>query len=205
MAKLKIAVLFGGASSEHDVSLVSAYSVLTNIPKDKYDVICIGITKNGHWMYYPGEYEDIRTGEWENNPDCCTALYDAMGISINRLHKKVTPEDNVLVTVITDGYENSSREYRQSDIKSLVERLKSEGWVFAYIGANQDVLQVGESLAIRNTLSFEATSRGTEEMSRRMSCSRERLFSCMACEEYSADAANESFFDEDDFEEKSKK
>jgi D-alanine-D-alanine ligase len=74
MARKKIAVLFGGASSEHDVSLVSAYSVLNNIPKDKYDVICIGITKTGHWMYYPGEYEDIKTGEWEKNPDCCTAV-----------------------------------------------------------------------------------------------------------------------------------
>ena len=74
MAKLKVAVLFGGASSEHDVSLVSAYSVLNNIPKDKYDVMCIGITKKGHWMYYPGEYEDIKTGEWENNPDNCTAV-----------------------------------------------------------------------------------------------------------------------------------
>lgn len=84
MAKLKIAVLFGGASSEHDVSLVSAYSVLTNIPADKYDVICIGITKKGHWMYYPGDYEDIRTGEWENNPDCCTAV-----ISPDAMHKGV--------------------------------------------------------------------------------------------------------------------
>ena len=74
MAKMKIAVLFGGASSEHEVSLVSAYSVLTNIPKDKYDVMCIGITKKGHWLCYPGEYEDIRTGEWENNPDNCTAV-----------------------------------------------------------------------------------------------------------------------------------
>ncbi len=74
MAKTKIAVLFGGASSEHEVSLVSAYSVLTNIPKDKYDVMCIGITKKGHWMYYPGEYEDIKTGAWENNPDNCTAV-----------------------------------------------------------------------------------------------------------------------------------
>lgn len=74
MAKIKIAVLFGGASSEHDVSLVSAYSVLNNIPKDKYDVMCIGITKKGHWMYYPGEYEDIKTGAWENDPDCCTAV-----------------------------------------------------------------------------------------------------------------------------------
>lgn len=74
MARLKLAVLFGGQSSEHEVSLVSAYSVLTNIPKDKYDVMCIGITKKGHWLYYPGEYEDIKTGEWENNPDCCTAV-----------------------------------------------------------------------------------------------------------------------------------
>ncbi len=84
MAKMKIAVLFGGASSEHDVSLVSAYSVLTNIPKDKYEVICIGITKSGHWMYYPGEYEDIKTGEWENNPDCCTAV-----ISPDTMHKGI--------------------------------------------------------------------------------------------------------------------
>ncbi|MGN0679203.1 MAG: D-alanine--D-alanine ligase, partial [Oscillospiraceae bacterium] len=74
MAKQKIAVLFGGVSSEHDISLLSAYSVLTNIPEDKYDVICVGITKKGHWMYYPGEYEYIKTGEWENNPDCCTAI-----------------------------------------------------------------------------------------------------------------------------------
>ncbi len=84
MAKLKIAVLFGGASSEHDVSLVSAYSVLTNIPKDKYDVMCIGITKKGHWLYYPGEYEDIKTGEWENDPDCCTAV-----ISPDSMHKGI--------------------------------------------------------------------------------------------------------------------
>ncbi len=84
MAKQKIAVLFGGVSSEHDVSLVSAYSVLTNIPVDKYDVMCIGITKNGHWMHYPGEYEHIRTGEWEKDPDCCTAV-----ISPDSLHKGI--------------------------------------------------------------------------------------------------------------------
>lgn len=74
MAKIKVAVLFGGASSEHEVSLVSAYSVLSNIPTDKYDVTCIGITKKGHWLYYPGEYKDIPTGEWEKNPDCTTAV-----------------------------------------------------------------------------------------------------------------------------------
>lgn len=84
MAKLKIAVIFGGASSEHEISLISAYSVLTNMPKDLFDIMCIGITKKGHWMYYPGEYENIRDGSWENNPDCCTAV-----ISPDRIHKGI--------------------------------------------------------------------------------------------------------------------
>lgn len=92
MARMKIAVLFGGQSSEHEVSLVSAYSVLSNIPKDKYDIMCIGITRKGHWMYYPGEYEDIKTGEWENNPDCCTAVIspDSMNKGIIVLGKDDT-------------------------------------------------------------------------------------------------------------------
>lgn len=84
MAKLKVAVLFGGVSSEHEISLISAYSVLTNMPKDMYDIMCIGITKKGHWMYYPGEYENIKDGTWENNPDCSTAI-----ISPDRVHKGI--------------------------------------------------------------------------------------------------------------------
>lgn len=82
MAKLKIAVLFGGVSSEHEISLVSAHTVLSNIPRDKYDVFCVGITKKGHWLYFPGEYEEIKTGKWEENPDCCTAV-----LSPDALHK----------------------------------------------------------------------------------------------------------------------
>ena len=45
MSKIKVAVIFGGVSNEHDISLVSATNVIENIPKDKYDVMCIGITK----------------------------------------------------------------------------------------------------------------------------------------------------------------
>lgn len=84
MAKIRLAVLFGGASSEHDISLMSAFAVLSNIPTDKYDVMCIGITKKGHWLYYPGEYDKIPTGEWENNPDNCTAV-----ISPDSVHKGI--------------------------------------------------------------------------------------------------------------------
>ena len=64
-------------------------------------------------------------------PDCCTALYDAMGISLGALRKKVAEDDKVLVTVVTDGYENASKEYSGKAIKVLVDELKVKGWVFS--------------------------------------------------------------------------
>ena len=94
----------------------------------------------------------------------CTALYDAMGEMISELKRKVTPEDRVLVTVITDGYENASIHWNGPQIKSLVEELRHEGWTFTYIGANQDVEEVAGSMGIRNTLSFDTTDEGTKEM-----------------------------------------
>ena len=85
-------------------------------------------------------------------PDCCTPLYDAMGHAINALRPKVGSEDKVLVTVITDGEENSSTEYSGKAIKALVEELKGKGWVFAYIGANQDVEKVAATISVTNVL-----------------------------------------------------
>ncbi len=68
MSKIKVAVLFGGASSEHEVSVVSATSVLNNISKEKYDVVMVGITKDGRWLEYTGAVEDIASMKWENEP-----------------------------------------------------------------------------------------------------------------------------------------
>ena len=48
--KLRIGVIFGGRSSEHEVSLISASCVLAAIDKDKYDVVPVGITKKGQWL-----------------------------------------------------------------------------------------------------------------------------------------------------------
>ena len=128
-------------------------------------------------------------------PDCCTALYDAMGMSLNVLRKKVAEDDKVLVTVVTDGYENVSREYSGKAIKALVDELKAKGWVFAYIGANQDVEVVAATISITNTLKFSATSAGVHGMAGIVSRSRERLYSCMAAPDFDAEDANENFFD----------
>jgi D-alanine-D-alanine ligase len=50
MEKVRVGILFGGRSGEHEVSLLSAASVLNAIDKDKYDVVPIGITKDGRWL-----------------------------------------------------------------------------------------------------------------------------------------------------------
>lgn len=105
----------------------------------------------------------------------CTALYDAMGEMISELKRKMTEEDRVLVTIITDGYENSSTHWTGPQIKSLVEELRQTGWTFTYIGANQNVEEVSYRMGIRNSLAFEETSEGTKEMFARDSASRRRF------------------------------
>lgn len=65
MSKRRVAVIFGGQSSEHEVSRVSAQSVIENMDKQKYDIVMIGITKEGQWLTYNGPTEKIGTGEWQ--------------------------------------------------------------------------------------------------------------------------------------------
>ena len=125
-------------------------------------------------------------------PDCCTALYDAMGLSLSALRKKVSKEDKVLVTIVTDGYENASQEYNLRTIKALVEKLKAKGWVFAYLGANQDAEEVAGAMSIDNAMRWESTREGTAYMSARLNYSRSRWYDEAATNSERA----EGFFDE---------
>ncbi len=63
--KKRIGVFFGGKSGEHEVSRVSATTVIKSLDKEKYDVVTIGITKSGEWLLYEGPIEKIASGEWE--------------------------------------------------------------------------------------------------------------------------------------------
>ena len=67
MGKKTVAVLFGSISSEYEVSLRSAASVLRNIPRDRYDVVMLGITKDGRWFEYAGSIDDIESDRWLQN------------------------------------------------------------------------------------------------------------------------------------------
>ncbi len=129
------------------------------------------------------------------SPNCCTALYDAMGIALNALKTKVAQDDKVLVTVITDGEENSSKEYNGKSIKALVDKLKAKGWVFAYIGANHDVEKFAASISISNTLSFQATPSGTAAMGCVVNHCRMAMYDAISNEDdLDMQKFNENFF-----------
>lgn len=67
-AKLSLAVIFGGVSSEHEVSRMSVTSILENLSNERYEVHMVGITKEGRWLLYTGPAEDILSGAWEQGP-----------------------------------------------------------------------------------------------------------------------------------------
>lgn len=75
MSKIKVCVLFGGISPEHEVSLRSAESVLNNMDSEKYDVFPVGITKNGQWLYYgSNDYSKLPDGSWVECQNNCKAI-----------------------------------------------------------------------------------------------------------------------------------
>ncbi len=65
MSKKVIAVIFGGRSSEHEVSRVSASTIMQNINQDKYTILPVCITKEGKWLLYDGPIENIKSENWE--------------------------------------------------------------------------------------------------------------------------------------------
>ncbi|WP_125153329.1 D-alanine--D-alanine ligase family protein [Clostridium rectalis] len=87
--KKKIAILFGGQSTEHEVSRVSASSVLRNINRDKFEVRAIGITKDGKWFEYKGEIDNIEKGSWESDDN--NKINNGQNILFNKEVEAVFP------------------------------------------------------------------------------------------------------------------
>ena len=74
MNKIRLAMLFGGVSSEYEVSCVSAASVLDNLDRDKYEIYKIGITRDGRWFLTMADSEQIKDGRWTDRKDNISAV-----------------------------------------------------------------------------------------------------------------------------------
>ncbi len=93
MNRKKIAIVFGGFSSEYPVSLQSAYAVLTHIDCKKYEAIPIGISKMGDWFRYNGEYEQIKNDTWFEDSENLTSVVISHNRSVNGMIE-FTPKGN---------------------------------------------------------------------------------------------------------------
>jgi len=103
-------------------------------------------------------------------PDACTPLYDAIGLSVCHLQdivsasRKEGENCETLVTIITDGLENSSTVFDSAKVKNLIEEQKKQGWTFAFIGTNIDEVAEAGKLGILNTMHFDQTEEGTRTL-----------------------------------------
>lgn len=71
--KKKIAIIFGGCSPEYNVSLQSAYAVISHMNRKDYMPVPVGITRQGDWYYFDGDPEEIRDDTWRESADCIPA------------------------------------------------------------------------------------------------------------------------------------
>ena len=98
----KVCVIFGGMSSEHDVSCVSGATVADSLKKDRYEVILVGITKDGHWLKVDS-VDSIRDGSWRKSSDSAVISPDTKGEIIIDSDGNVTREKIDVVVPVLHG------------------------------------------------------------------------------------------------------
>ena len=151
---------------------------------------------NTAWHYDNTPARQTKDLAWTDySPSGGTPLYDAMGMAISKLNAQTSDVDNVLVTVITDGEENSSKEWTLKMVRTMIEKLKQSNWTFTLIGTdNLDVEGMAHSFAIDEHLEFRQDEAGTKAMFARERRSRSRYNASL---ESSTPCAVGSFFQEE--------
>ena len=129
-------------------------------------------------------------------PNGCTPLYDAMGKSLTELKQHVGDNVNtsVVVTVLTDGLENSSCEWNASSLCQLIEQLKEMGWSFSYMGSAHNVKEVTDLLHIDNVVEFSHDDIGTRSTWDREMSSRRSYYRKMSTIQKDMDRMSEEEF-----------
>lgn len=121
-------------------------------------------------LIWCGDVKKVKEIKAENyKPEGLTALYDAVGTTITKLKNIKDFEDentSFLMIIITDGFENASKEYDSKTISKLITELQETNrWTFTYLGSNQDLAEVKDTLNIPvgNMRSFTSTGAGTAQ------------------------------------------
>lgn len=131
------------------------------------------VTFNGNGikerLFYQPIAELVNINENNYKPDSTTPMYDAICKSVIRLKRELygIDEFGVLVTIITDGLENASKEFSHQETKLLIEDMSSDSrWGFGLIGANIDIKETARSLSIpiSRTIEFKHSDESVKSM-----------------------------------------
>jgi len=164
---------------------------------DQQQFVTLLTFDSGHTTWHYDNLPAVQTTDLDWRAYCPsggTPLYDAIGKGISKVNAQIEEGDNVLVTIITDGEENSSEEWTLKMVRTMIEKLKKQNWTFTLIGTdNLDVETMAHSFAINEHLKFQQSESGTMAMFARERRSRERYNCCLA---ENAPMPEGSFFDE---------
>ena len=143
------------AAGEAKISLV----LFNDSHRTVYDSVDVAVVPTlDHYTYRPGG---------------CTALLDALGDTINKVGVRLasTPENErpgkVMFVIITDGYENASREFTKQKVRDMIEHQKTKySWQFMFLGANMDAVSEAATYGITRdcAATYAATNIGTEAL-----------------------------------------
>ena len=155
-------------------STISGYNEYLTAQKD--DALKTGIKTlvslykfNGYNLNCVFDRQDVQEVQPLTNvtyrPSGGTNLHDAMGGVMMKLNeilseKKKADRESIIITVLTDGEENQSKTFRQTDIKPMVEKAEGKNWGFMFLGANIDAFHAGSALGfnVNNTMQFSTSN-----------------------------------------------
>jgi hypothetical protein len=83
-------------------------------------------------------------------PDLCTALYDAIGVTVTKVKELISEKDRVYLAIFTDGFENASHKYTGNQIKALFANLKENHWEIQFFCSTESSLHYRESFDLDN-------------------------------------------------------
>jgi hypothetical protein len=145
-------------------------SVALEYPEQEHTVTFVSFNSSGiKKIHENSKIESLnQIDDRSYQPNGGTPLFDAMGASffnLNWIIEKENPKNyNVLVTILTDGEENASKEHTGESIKEIIELYKSKNWTFTYIGANHDVDLFASRISINNVMKFETSEEDMQRM-----------------------------------------
>ena len=115
--------------------------------------------------------------EKDYKPDATTPLWDAVGFSVTRLAQALTDEKDavVLVSILTDGFENASQEFSAEQVKHLVQKYSANDWVFTFIGAGDDVFRQAAEIDIPRGNALRSTYTDLKNSTINLACNMETL------------------------------